>query len=235
MTRVADPAAFEADGFCVLPAVLSPQECDGLALLAAGAAGSANDAPGTRSLLAHAWCVELATRLHAHSMIAALIPASHQAVQCTYFEKSVERNWLVPVHQDLAIPVAERVDDPALRGWSRKEGSLFVQPPADVLARLVAVRVHLDRCSAEDGPLQFVPGSHRQGRIGASQAAAMRRAGTLAAPLLERGDLLAMRPLALHASSKATGAGRRRVLHFVFGPPALPFGLRWETVASASP
>ena len=36
-----------------------------------------------------------------------------------------------------------------------------------------------------------------------------------------------MRPLLLHASSKATGASRRRVLHFVFGPPALPHGLAW--------
>jgi hypothetical protein len=36
-----------------------------------------------------------------------------------------------------------------------------------------------------------------------------------------------MRPLALHASSKANGASRRRVLHFVFGPPTLPFGLAW--------
>jgi hypothetical protein len=32
----------------------------------------------------------------------------------------------------------------------------------------------------------------------------------------------------LHASSKATGTSRRRVLHFVFGPRALPYGLEWE-------
>jgi hypothetical protein len=38
---------------------------------------------------------------------------------------------------------------------------------------------------------------------------------------------MAMRPLLLHASSKATGSSRRRVLHFLFGPPALPFGLEW--------
>jgi hypothetical protein len=36
-----------------------------------------------------------------------------------------------------------------------------------------------------------------------------------------------MRPLLLHASSKATGTSRRRVLHFVFGPPDLPLGLAW--------
>jgi len=42
-----------------------------------------------------------------------------------------------------------------------------------------------------------------------------------------RGDALLMRPLVLHASSKASGTSRRRVLHFVFGPQALPCGLAW--------
>jgi len=37
-----------------------------------------------------------------------------------------------------------------------------------------------------------------------------------------------MRPLLLHASSKAHTPRHRRVLHFVFGPPALPLGLHWH-------
>jgi hypothetical protein len=37
-----------------------------------------------------------------------------------------------------------------------------------------------------------------------------------------------MRPLLLHASSKATSPVPRRVLHFVFGPPTLPLGLEWR-------
>jgi len=37
-----------------------------------------------------------------------------------------------------------------------------------------------------------------------------------------------MKPLILHASSKATSAARRRVLHFVYGPKVLPFGLQWK-------
>lgn len=40
-----------------------------------------------------------------------------------------------------------------------------------------------------------------------------------------------MRPLLLHASSKATGRSRRRVLHFVYGPAQLPSGLRWHEAA----
>jgi hypothetical protein len=36
-----------------------------------------------------------------------------------------------------------------------------------------------------------------------------------------------MRPLLLHASSKAINGPPRRVLHFVFGPSHLPEGFRW--------
>jgi hypothetical protein len=43
-----------------------------------------------------------------------------------------------------------------------------------------------------------------------------------------RGGALVMRPLLLHASSKATSLAPRRVLHFVFGPPKLPAGLEWR-------
>lgn len=43
------------------------------------------------------------------------------------------------------------------------------------------------------------------------------------------GDLLIMRPLLLHASSKASRPqGRRRVLHFLFGPSDPGHGLRWS-------
>ena len=38
---------------------------------------------------------------------------------------------------------------------------------------------------------------------------------------------MAMRPLVLHASHKVCVDRPRRVLHFVFGPSKLPFGLRW--------
>ena len=216
---------FDADGFAGIPRVLPPQEGEALADMLA-TLGS--DSAGTRCLLAEDWCRALAQRLRTHAGIAQLIPEHYAAVQCTYFEKSVERNWLVPIHQDLSIPVAARVEHPALRGWSEKEGGIFVQPPAEVLAQLVAVRLHLDRCRVSDGPLQFVPGTHRHGRIGAGDASRYRQAGPLVACTMERGDALAMRPLVLHASSKADGDSRRRVLHFVFGPRELPFGLAWQ-------
>lgn len=133
----------------------------------------------------------------------------------------------MPIHQDLSIPVRARVDHPDLRGWSDKEGGLFVQPPVEVLEQLVALRIHIDPCGDEDGPLQFLAHTHTRGRIGAHEASQLKRDGQLVTCSVARGGALLMRPLALHASSKATGTSRRRVLHFVFGPPVLPFGLAW--------
>ena len=182
---------------------------------------------GTRCLLSESWCSALAKIIIGHPLLNDLIPVDHVAVQCTYFEKSAERNWLVPIHQDLSIPVAERVDDPRLQGWSEKEGSRFVQAPTEVLEQLIAVRLHPDDCGAADGPLRVVPGSHRRGKIAPDEARKARaREGEIACEGA-RGSILMMRPLLLHSSSKAAGVSRRRVLHYVFGPRSLPLGLTW--------
>lgn len=212
-------------GFAVVRDVLAPDECEEIV-------ASIHNAPsasvGTRSLLAHGWCKALAGRLRAHPKLAPLLPAGFVATQCTFFTKSSSRNWLVPIHQDLSIPVAERVDSPHLHGWSEKEGALFVQPPIELLEQLIAVRLHLDPCGLADGPLQLVPGSHLHGRVVPEAAVAARHTQETVSCTLERGDVLLMRPLLLHASSKASGTSLRRVLHFLFGPRDLPCGLRWQ-------
>lgn len=183
---------------------------------------------GTRNLIEHSWCVDLAKRIREHHLIAPFLSVATAVVQCNLFEKSQKQNWLVPVHQDLSIAVKERIVHPELTGWSEKEGSIFVQPPDGVLREIVAVRLHIDECGLDDGPLRVVAGSQKIGRL-TSQAALVERdriGETLC--LVERGGAMLMKPLLLHASSKASGHSRRRVLHFVFAPALLPFGLRWR-------
>ena len=215
-------ASFDADGFAVLPQLLSTAELERVAAAIADRVDV-----GARDLLEAAWCADLARRVHADGRLRDALPRTHVPVQCTWFEKSAQRNWLVPVHQDLSIPVAARVDHAELTGWSNKDGTWFVQPPAEVLAELVALRLHVDDCGLDDGPLNVVAASHRHGRLDDAQAIALRDArGTVACPV-PRGGAMLMRPLLLHASSKATGTSRRRVLHFLFGPPQLPHGLAW--------
>ena len=216
---------FAADGYALLPALLSDEEC---VRIAVHAASVAHGGAGTRCLLPQAWCGALAEQLRTHPALAAFIPSGFVAAQCTYFEKSRSRNWLVSIHQDLSIPVAARIRDVALQGWSEKEGELFVQAPVPLLQQLVAVRLHIDECTPGDGPLRVVPGSHRRGRVEPEAALLARQEQGEVVCCGPRGSALVMRPLLLHASSRATGNGRRRVLHFLFGPHQLPHGLQWQ-------
>ncbi len=183
---------------------------------------------GTRCLLQEGWCGALARELMAHPQIARYLPTGHVAVQCTYFEKSAQRNWLVPVHQDLSIAVRARSDAQQYSAWSTKEAIVFVQPPLAVLQSLVAVRLHLDACGPMDGPLHVIAGTHHRGVIGPIEAARLRQETSADICTVAAGTAMVMKPLLLHASSKAAGSSRRRVLHFVFGPPVLPFGVRWH-------
>ena len=219
------PSNFVTNGFAIFTALLESAACK---QLAAYLSPSLTSAAGTRALLAQPWCRELATRIRQHSAIANLIPPSYVAAQCTYFEKSQTKNWLVAMHQDIAIPVAARVDHAELHGWSQKEGILFVNAPVSLLQQLVAVRVHLDPCTTNDGPLRVIPGSHLRGKISTIEAALMRQHQSEVECLVERGGAMVLSPLLLHASSKARGVSQRRVLHFLFGPSALPFGLEWN-------
>lgn len=216
-------ASFEERGFVIIDPLFLTDDLapllDNLAI----------EGVGTRDLLEQRWCADLVRRIRTHPRIAPLLPPAAVAVQCTFFQKSTGQNWLVPMHQDLSVPVSERVEDPRLSGWSKKDGTLFVQPPDEVLGQLVAVRLHLDPCEFADGPLRVIPGSHKSGRLSAAAATAARQQSDEVACEVGQGGALVLKPLLLHASSKASGRSRRRVLHFVFGPHFLPCGLAWQT------
>jgi hypothetical protein len=185
------PQRLETAGFVLISSVLAIRDCDEIA----AGIDSIPDAVGSRCLLDQEWCAALARRLKSDSKLSQIIPSDHVAVQCTGFEKSSARNWLVAFHQDLSIPVARQINDSRLRGWSRKENSLFVQPPLEVLEQLTAVRVHLDSCLMVDGPLRVVPGSHQLGRLDSESAVMARKKHGEVVCELQRGGILAMRPL----------------------------------------
>lgn len=215
--------SFQTAGFQIIPAVLTASTCEEIIARLPDL-----DAAGSRSLLDLPWCRSLVTTLRKHAAISALLPADAVAVQCTLFDKSPEKNWLVAYHQDLAIPVSEAGDAQGYSAWSFKEGIHFVQPPQPVLESLVALRLHLDACGEADGPLRVLAGTHRAGRLESGQAASLRETHDEEVCVVGQGGAMLMRPLLLHASSKASGGRPRRVLHFLFGPPVLPCGVRWR-------
>ena len=216
----------ESDGFTLVRNALTPTR---LAQVMGEAASLNGVGPGTRCLLSCPWVRELAAEVRTQPKVSRFIPQFYRAIQCTYFEKSAQNNWLVPVHQDLSVPVSHRLPLPGWGPWSVKEGSTFVQPPLSVLQSLVAVRLHLDPCGPTDGPLYVVPGSHLQGVVASENARLLRQHEVVC--LASGGDALVFRPLLLHRSSKGSGTSRRRVLHLLFAPPEPVAGLEWRSAA----
>jgi hypothetical protein len=217
----------EEDGVAVFRAVLSEPECRAIDQ---ELSRTPMEGAGSRNLLESHWCSVIATRLQGSESLAPILSGC-VAVQCTFFDKTPAVNWLVPTHQDLSIPVAHQVEHPELKGWSHKEGDIYVQPPAVVLDSLVAIRLHLDDSTPENGPLRVVPGSHRLGRLSSTALSATRKERGEVECLVTRGGVVAMKPLLLHASSKSLSSRPRRVLHFLYGPATLPYGLVWSRVA----
>ena len=174
------------------------------------------DRAGHRCLLDHADVAEAARLLRDRLSHDGLLPASAAAIQAIAFDKTATTNWKVAWHQDLMFPFAGKVSSPDYLLPSVKDGIHFAQPPADVLADLLAVRLHLDDCGAENGPLRVSPRTHRSGILPASTIPEIVRSHGQAECLAVEGEALLMRPLLLHASSQATRPGHRRVLHIVY-------------------
>ncbi len=145
------------------------------------------------------------------------------------FDKVPGANWKVPWHQDLSIAVRERIETPGFSAWSIKDGVVHVQPPASVLERMLTVRLHLDDCFVENGPVRVLPSSHMHGRLNSEQTAALRESTPEIICASPSGGALVMRPLILHASSQSSTPAHRRVIHIEYtASDTLPNGLEWH-------
>ena len=186
------------------------------------------DVAGRRDMLAVSAVASLARSPKLLEVVRVYTGGIPRPVRAIWFNKSAGANWLVAWHQDLAIAVRERVDVPGFNAWSLKEGVPHVQPPVEVLQRMLTVRIHLDDADAENGALRVISGTHAMGRLDAEQILRLRdeRGETLCAAA--GGDALLMRPLLLHASGRSASERPRRVLHIEYAAEELPGGLAWQ-------
>jgi hypothetical protein len=155
------------------------------------------------------------------------LSAMARVISGMWFDKLPEANWRVPWHQDVQVPVSPFVAD-GWGPWSRKDGMPMVQAPEPWLSRRIALRLHLDCCDEENGPLQIIPGSHRHGVLSpgdVTKIAASHSAHTIYA---DAGDVLIMHPLLLHRSFPARQPGHRRVIHIEWCDAPLPPGATWS-------
>ena len=133
--------------------------------------------------------------------------------RATLFDKSPETNWLIPWHQDTALPVACRVEAPGWGPWSVKGGVCYAHAPAWALEQIVALRVSLDASTRDNGPLRVIPGSHLFGVMSDQSIDEHVRTHEPVECCCGPGGVVAMRPLILHSSSKVLSRESRRVLH----------------------
>lgn len=221
-------ATLQEQGFLpvedVLDAATVEQVLAGLEARPGGARGRNlrnvfDEVPAAQEVLRHPRVVEL---------LDAVLGPRWFAVRAIVFDKTPDANWFVGWHQDQCITVKERVDVPGFGPWSVKQGVVHVEPPVAVLERMVTLRLHLDDCGEDNGPLKVVPGSHLGGWLNPEQIAERRQRDGVVTCTTRRGGAILMRPLLLHASSQATSPNHRRVLHIECAADDLPPPLEWH-------
>ncbi len=224
------PVAFAYDinarGWAVTGPVVPRPELEALAAdPALKAAGDARG--GVRNLLDLPVVRALARSAAVRAAAEAVLGPGCFAVRGLMFDKRAAANWKVPWHQDLTVAVREKRDAAGFSQWSVKAGVDHAQAPTGLLERMLAVRVHLDDCGPENGPLRLIPGSHLGGVLSADGIEAWRAGHPAEVGLATAGAILGFRPLLLHASNPAASPGPRRVLHLEFAVDQVG-ELRWR-------
>jgi len=136
--------------------------------------------------------------------------------RATLFEKSGVANWLVAWHQDTALPLRSQFHLPGWGPWSRKAGILYAHAPSWALSHIVALRIHLDASTLDNGPLRVLPGTHSLGVMSGSDLSALARSRAHVDCIVGRGGVMAMYPLLVHSSGRGRCCAPRRVLHIEY-------------------
>jgi len=184
----------------------------------------------------------IAHLLHADGAIgeiaSALIDPKAKPVRAILLDKSPDANWQLGWHQDRTIAVKERIEVDGFGPWSVKAGQTHVQPPHQITAGMITLRIHVDDLAADNAPLEVIAGSHHLGRLSNAQVDRLANAGPAQSCLARAGDIWAYATAIVHRSGKQQRPGRRRVLQVDFSAAELPGKLEWFelvglTIASA--
>jgi len=211
-----------SDGFGITARYLDAEECD---RLTETVSGIPHGRAGIRHLMSDPLVAELAKSDRLMRLAADWLGGTAIPFRATLFEKSADANWLIPWHQDTALPLANEFQSPGWGPWSEKGGVMYAHAPAWALDRVIALRVHLDASDADNGPLRVIPGSHGAGVLTDAEISEYALKGEVVECLTPRGGVVAMRPLVIHSSSKLRSEEPRRVLHIEYAD-SLDFGER---------
>lgn len=228
-TRHPDQEQLKRDGYQLLRGFYSREESVALAraIAAAGTAGTSGKTvyalrqvaarvPDFMQHIVAARCLQ---------MLQPLFTGTPVLVKSIWFDKPAEANWFVPWHQDCVITVDRRLPGKAgFLNWTTKGNYAGVQPPRELLEQVWTMRIHLDDATAANGALWVLPGSHTRGFIRSEEPVNENDAKLVEAAC---GDVLLMRPLLLHRSSRATVNLPRRILHLEFSDFIFQDEMQW--------
>jgi len=203
------------DGFYIGDQILSSRECDSLVDVLSKSNRKGNRA-GVRNLMANPAVRSLARDDRLRNLACRFVGRSAVPYRATLFEKSGRSNWLVIWHQDTVLPLESCFDSSEWGPWSSKAGVSYAHAPAWALARVIALRIHLDASTDLNGPLRVIPGSHRLGVRAEADIIKYAYSAEQVECLAPQGGVIAMRPLLIHASSKVKIDLPRRVLHIEY-------------------
>jgi hypothetical protein len=114
--------------------------------------------------------------------------------------------------------------------WSVKSRMIHVEPPFDLLARMLTLRIHPDPVPVTNAPLLVAPRSHKRGRIPTTEIPDVVHQCGVIPCLAEAGDFWLYATPILHASDAAVEPTHRRVLQIDYAVGQLPGGLQWAGV-----
>jgi ectoine hydroxylase-related dioxygenase (phytanoyl-CoA dioxygenase family) len=202
-------------GYLIQNSVFLPAECDTLIEILSSVALHRSRA-GVRNLMSVQAIGEVAIDSRLTGFTRQLTGKSLHPYKATLFEKAGNANWLVSWHQDTALPLIKFYERQEWGPWSRKAGIDYAHAPSWALERIVAIRIQLDESNADNGPLRVIEGSHRFGVLADEELENVVPAGCEVSCETDKGGIIAMSPLTVHASSKSVSGNPRRVLHIEY-------------------
>ena len=220
------------DGYAIIPHILADSELEELITWSRAFGGFKLARSGAtfaiRYILSNPVIQDLARNPAIKDLASNFVGPKCIAVGGTLFDKVAEANWLVPFHQDVTVAAKQRREAAGYGPWSIKGGIPNVQLPAAILENMVTIRIHLDDCSLDDGPLRVLPGTHLTGRLDAVEVHKAKTKSFERVCIVPKGGALIMRPLLLHASSASQSGRPRRVLQLEYAGSDLFHGLEWR-------
>lgn len=166
-------------------------------------------------------------------LVVQAVGTAARPVRAIAFDKTGQRNWFVPWHQDRTIAVNARDEIAAVTHWTVKAGVPHCEAPIPLLERMLTLRWHLDPIGPTDGGLRVLPGSHSRGRLTSGDIRSLATATPPVELEASSGTVLAMRPLLVHGSRRRTSQGHRRILHVEIAAGDPPAPLRWAFADAA--